>query len=131
MHVQFVVFGEIFNPTMAVMSRRYDDMGTCLPELFGLDAVALYTCHFVRRSRVNHPAPGYTAKIMGAFGIWIPHILTYRINNITEHVFISGISDNIAGLLIGNRLFYLPDDFYLPLFDDLIIKFHCMYVLYR
>lgn len=131
MHVQFVVFCEIFNPTMAVMSRRYDDMSACLSELFSLNTVPQYTCHFIRGSCVNNSSTGYTTIIMDAFGIWIPYILTYRINNVKEHVFISGISDDIAGLLISNRLFYFPYDFDLPLFDDFIIKFHCMYVFYR
>lgn len=131
MHVQFVVFGEIFNPTMAVVSRTYDDMSACLSELFGLNTVTLHSYTLIGRSTVDDSATGYATVIMHAFWIWIPYIFTDSLYNIHEHISISGISYNIAGFLIGDRLFDLPDNFYSAISDEFIVKFHSMNIFNR
>lgn len=131
MHIQLVMLGEIFNPTMAVVSRGYDDMSARGSKLLGLDPVADHPRHFVRRSAVDHPATGNAAVIVHAVGIRIPYVFAYRFDDIHEHILVSGIPDDIARFLIGDRFLDLPDDFYSSVPDELIIKFHCMNIFYR
>lgn len=131
MHIQLVMLGEIFNPTMAVVSRGYDNMSARGSKLLGLDPVADHPRHLVRRSAVDHASAGNTAVIMHAVGIRIPYVFTYRLDDIPEHILVTGIPDNIAWLLIGNGFRDLPEDFYSPVPDEFIIEFHCMNIFYR
>jgi len=131
MHVQFVMLGEIFNPTMAVVSRTYDDMSPRCPELFCLYPVPLHSYNLIGRSAVDNSATGNATVIMHAFWIWIPYIFTDSVYNIHEHISITGISYNIAGFLIGDRLFDLPDNFYSAVSNEFIVKFHSMNIFYR
>lgn len=131
MHVQFVMFGEIFNPTMAVVSRTYDDMSPRCLELFCLYPVTLHSYNLIGRSGVYNSSTGNATEIMHAFWIWMPYIFTDSLYDIHEHISISGISYNITGFLIGDRLLDFPDNFYSAVPDEFIVKFHSMNIFNR
>ena len=131
MHIQIVIFGEIFNPAMTVVSRRYDRMCPRSFKLFCFYSIAKHPRFFIGGSAVNHPSSCNTAIIMHTLWIWIYDFFTDCMEDILEIFTIPGIPYNITWFLIGNRTFYFFNNFYFSVFDQFIIKFNSMNVFYR